>query len=136
MPDRPLVGRTRDGTFEVGARRTFDLGLSEAWELLMSPHGLRLWFDRGFEGMLVEGTTYELSDGTTGTVRVFVADSHLRVTWQPPAWEHTSTIQVRVMPRGDRTTIVFHQERMPNAAARTERLALFKAALDALEQDG
>lgn len=135
MRNRPLVGRTRDGTFEVGARRTLDIGLAEAWELLLSPHGLRLWFARDFDGTLTDGVTYRLPDGTTGVVRVFVPNSHLRVTWQPPAWEQPSTIQLRVMPNGERTTVALHQERMPDGAARSQRLAWFIAALDALEKE-
>jgi len=60
--------------------------------------------------------------------------SHLRITRQPPGWSRPSTIQVRVMPAGAKTTLSFHEEHLPGAAERQERRAHFAAALDELQR--
>lgn len=131
--ERP-VGLTRDVGFQIGARRTMPIGLEDAWRLLTSPEGLRIWLGDAADVDLAPGTTYQIADGTSGTVRVFVPNSHLRITWHPPGWPRPSTIQVRVMPSGERTAIAFHQEHLPGARERAERRDHFSAALDALER--
>jgi hypothetical protein len=67
-------------------------------------------------------------------VRVYSHNSHLRITWQPQGWQRASTIQVRVIPKEDRTVIAFHQEHLPGAKEREERRAHYTSALDELER--
>jgi hypothetical protein len=55
------------------------------------------------------------------------------MTWQPYGWTRASTIQIRVLPKGDSTMIAFHQEHLPDAEAREQRREHFKNVLDALE---
>ena len=83
-------------------------------------------------GVTVKGVAKD-ADGATGEVRVFSPGSHLRVTWHPPGWPRASTIQLRVIPKGNRTVVAFHQEHLPSAEARTERRAHYKTSLDKLE---
>ncbi|MDQ2807503.1 MAG: SRPBCC domain-containing protein [Chloroflexota bacterium] len=133
-PEPPLVGQTRDVGFEIGARRTLPLAPDAAWRLLLSPAGLACWLGAGAALPLTPGTRYALADGAIGEVRVYQPGSHLRLTWQPPGWVRPSTVQVRVLPSGERTTIAFHQEHLPDAAARAARSAYYSAALDGLER--
>lgn len=37
------VGQTKDAGFQIGARKTAAIPLEEAWDLLISPGGLRVW---------------------------------------------------------------------------------------------
>lgn len=128
------VGKTRDTGWQIGLRRTLPVSVADAWRLVTSPEGVRAWLGDGARVKLERGSDYALDDGSAGTVRVVQPESHLRLTWQPEGWPRPSTIQVRVMPAGERATIAFHQEHMPNAAARQERRAHFAAAMDALER--
>ena len=128
------VGKTRDVGWEIGVRRTLPVGVGDAWRLITSPEGVRAWLGDGARVTFERGREYALADGSAGTVRVVQPESHVRLTWQPGGWPRPSTIQVRVLPAGERTTIAFHQEHMPGAAARQERRAHFTAALDALER--
>ncbi|MFN2128846.1 MAG: hypothetical protein ACK2TU_13385, partial [Anaerolineales bacterium] len=75
-----------------------------------------------------------LTDGSYGTIRVYTPGSHLRITWQPRGWARPSTIQVRVIHKGNRSIIAFHQEHLPGATERAERRQHFIRALDALEK--
>jgi uncharacterized protein YndB with AHSA1/START domain len=131
---RRALGQTADGLFQVGVRRTLPMAHDAAWRLVTSAEGVRAWLGDA-PGLAVEkGAKYTASDGAAGEVRVASPGSHLRVTWQPPGWARASTIQVRVIPAGERTTLSFHQERLPGAAEREERRRHFEAALDALQR--
>lgn len=133
--ERP-VGLTRDTGYQIGVRRTLPITLADAWALLFSPEGLALWLGNGaaLPWPPDKGAQYRLPDGAQGEIRVFKPLSHIRITWQPEGWARASTIQVRVMPaNGDRAVIAFHQEHLPDGAAREARRAHFSAALDALE---
>lgn len=126
------VGRTRGTGFQVGARRTFPVTSEAAWRLLTSPGGIRLWLDDAAAFSLEKGATYRLANGTHGEVRVVTSGSHLRLTWHPAGWPRPSTIQLRVIPKDDRTVIAFHQEHLPGAEERDARREHFRAVLDEL----
>jgi uncharacterized protein YndB with AHSA1/START domain len=128
------VGQTADGAFQVGVRRTLPMAHDDAWRLVTSAQGVRAWLGETSGFAWEKGAAYATPGGAAGQVRVFKPGSHLRMTWRPPGWARPSTIQVRVLPAGGRTTIAFHQERLPGAAEREERRRHFEAALDALQR--
>jgi uncharacterized protein YndB with AHSA1/START domain len=131
---RRTLGQTSDGGFEIGVRRTLPIAHDDAWRLVFSPEGLRTWLGDAPALTLEKGAEYRTGDGAAGEVRAAKPGSHVRLTWQLPGWARPSTIQVHVIPAGERTTIAFHQERMPAAADRDARRAHFQAALDALQR--
>lgn len=124
---------TKDVGWEVGARRTFPIQLEAAWRLITSAEGLNTWLGAPTGQVHEKGGLFELPDGTTGEIRVFKPKSHLRLTWYPPGWPRASTIQVRVVPNGEKTVIAFHQEHLPGPEEREDRRVFFKNALDQLE---
>ncbi len=132
--DRP-VGKTKDAGWQVGARRTYDLPLDRVWEFLTSERGLRLWLGKSPGIELRAGNAYRLPDGTGGEVRVFKPRSHIRLTWRPPGWERHSTVQLRVIPKGERCVVAFHQEHLPDGAARETRRAYYLKVLEQLEDE-
>ena len=126
------VGLTKDAGWQIGARRTFPIDLETAWQLIISPNGLETWLGAPAGQIHEQGGLYQLADGTTGEIRVYKPKSHLRLTWHPPDWPRPTTIQVRVIPSGEKTVIAFHQEHLPGPEAREDRRAYFKNALDQL----
>lgn len=127
------VGKTRDTSYQVGARKTITVKGEKAWDYLTAGEGIRVWLGEIAADRLSKGTTYRLPDGTAGELRVF-SDSHLRMSWHPPGWERASTLQLRVIPKGDRSVIAFHQENLPGPAAREERRLFFTEILEELNQ--
>jgi uncharacterized protein YndB with AHSA1/START domain len=93
---------------------------------------VRAWLGGGAGVEWEPGRTYALADGAAGEVRVVSPGSHLRLTWRPAGWERASLIQVRVLPAARGATLSFHQEHLPDAAARERRREHFAAAQDAL----
>ena len=123
-------GLTRDVGYQVGVRRTLPLSLEQSWRLVTSSEGIELWLGEIVEGGLEVGTEYLLASGVRGELRVLKWKSHLRLTWKPEFWARASTIQVRVISKGVKSTIAFHQEHMPDSVAREERKIFFCEVLD------
>jgi hypothetical protein len=93
------------------------------WNFLLSPEGLEIWLGAGIPFEFEEGSTYQLKDGTYGEVRVISPGSHWRITRQPrdPAYQRASTIQVRVIDKGEKSVLAFHEEHLPNQHQRESR---------------
>ena len=70
----------------------------------------------------VDGRTYE------GNIPL----DRIRLTWQPPDWDHESTVQVTVVAKGERTRIGLHQERLADADERERQRAHWAAVMDRL----
>jgi len=129
-----LVGETKDVGFEIGVRKMFDVSPAEAWRVITSEEGVRVWLG-DVPGLRWEvGSEYQTANGATGKIRVLEPGSHFRMTWQPPEWEKASLIQVRVIPSGAKTVISFHQEHLLGPREREQMGDRWQAALDALEQ--
>jgi uncharacterized protein YndB with AHSA1/START domain len=132
--ERP-TGLTKDVGWEIGVRRTLPVEHTVAWRLITSPQGMAVWLGESASSVdLTPGATYDLPDGTRGEVRVVTPGSHFRLTWHPPGWPRPSTMQVRVIPKGAKTVIAFHQEHLPGSDEREARRAFFKGALDRLAE--
>jgi activator of HSP90 ATPase len=128
------VGLTKDAGYQIGVRRTLPIRYEDAWRVLTSSVGVNIWLGSPSNLDFTDSAKYELSDGTVGEIRVFSPNSHLRITWQPQGWSRASTIQLRVIPKGDKTVVAFHQEHLPGLKERSERREHYKAALENLER--
>ncbi len=131
------VGKTADRGWQIGVRRAYPGSPTDAWKRLLSPAGIRAWLGGSGRIVLEKGRVYKFKDGTTGEVRVMKPGEVIRVTWQPPDWPAPSTIQVRVLQRaGGLSTIAFHQECLPDAAAREAMRERWLAVLAELGTGG
>jgi hypothetical protein len=126
------VGLTKDTGWQVGLRRTFPVPVEEMWDLLISPQGMQIWLGCGEPFELNKGATYQLNDGTTGEVRVVKTLSHFRITRHPPDPDYlrASTIQIRVLKNKEKTTLVFHEEHLPNQNARSSRKVYYLGVVE------
>ncbi len=102
---------------------------AEIARFLGHEYGLSDWW-----GQMVT-VQYERDHGMreVGEIRVVSLGSHVRLTWQPPAWSKASTLQVRVSEASSgRGTVVFHHEQLPDQDAREVMIEHWKARLSAL----
>jgi uncharacterized protein YndB with AHSA1/START domain len=127
------VGSTKDVGYEFGLRRTFAISVSEAWQFLISEEGVRLWLGEVDDFRLEKGATFRTVNNETGTVRVVNPQTNIRLTWPPVGWEKPSTIQVRVIPAGAKTTISFHQENLPGPAEREQMRLRWEKVMQQIE---
>ncbi len=133
MTERP-TGLARASGWQAGARRTLPIEPLKAWEVLLSPPALRAWLGAVPAVPLESGAEFTLPDGACCKITVFKPGSHMRMQWQPRGYTHPAILQVRVMPAGEKTVFAFHQENLPDEAARRECIAFYQNALDLLEK--
>ena len=127
------IGLTKDAGWEVGVSRTVPFPMEEVWDFLISAAGSAVWLGAGVERLDEPGAAYETETGTAGQVRSFRPRDRVRLTWQPEDWDHDSTVQFTVTPvGGERTRLVFHQERLADAAERERQRRHWQGVLDAL----
>lgn len=119
------TGRTADGTWQVGVRRTLALDPARAWTLLPSLLGPE-------DAVLSPGRSFTTPDGVACTVRTVTPGTVARLSWRPPGWPEPATLQLRVIPAATGTTLAVHHERLPDAAAREALRERWTAALEAL----
>lgn len=127
------VGLTKDAGYQIGVRRTLKIHYSDAWALLTSPEGAKLWLGESPDMKLLKGEKFTLKDGSQVEVRACARESHVRVAVLPPGWDKPTIIQLRVMPQQDRAVIAFHQEHLRSSEERDERREFFMSVLDTVE---
>ena len=124
------VGKTQDAGWEIGVSKTVDHPREKVWDLLTSPEGLAAWVGPGARLEPEAGAPYEADDGTVGEVRSFRPLDRIRITWEPPGWDHDSTVQVAVSgDRSDKTRIGLHQERLADADERERQREHWQAVM-------
>lgn len=127
------VGRTKGAGWEIGVSRTLSFPMEAVWDFLTSPAGSAVWLGTGVQRLDEPGAAYETETGTAGQVRSFRPQDRVRLTWRPVDWDHDSTVQFTVTPvAGDRTRVVFHQERLVDAAERERQREHWTGVMDAL----
>ena len=129
-----IIGQTKSVGFEIGVRRTFDAPVMRAWEVITSDEGMKLWLGDILGLKWEKGERYTTKDETEGEIHVISPGSHLRITWWPKNWDKASTIQIRIIPNGEKTTISFHQENLPGANEREEMRERWENVLDELNK--
>lgn len=129
------VGLTASGDFQVGVRRTFPISVQDAWKLVTSSEGMVIWLGSSPPAELEVGSQLHTEEGITGEIRVMNEQENIRLKWKKDEWSHPSILQIRTISKGEnRTTISFHQEKLPDAGAREEMQNRWEHVLGKLEE--
>lgn len=108
------------------------------WEALFEPASLSAWLrprlpEPGAGAAFPGSGPGEGAAHRSGAVHVLEPRRHLRMTWHPEGWSGPATLHVRVAAgAADGSVVVFRQERVPGQAARDERRAVLRDALERL----
>lgn len=110
---RNPVGVTKDAGVQIGVRKTWVVNKEQAWKLLVSPEGLRLWLGNLSSVQLEKGMEFESEEGISGKITVLKPCQKIRTTWKRKDWEQYSRLQIYVLATNSgKTTIAIHQERL------------------------
>lgn len=134
MAAKKPVGLSKDAGYMTGARKTFPVSKDAAWDFLFSDEGLRTWLGKISADEIEPGKSFKTKDGIEGTITTFIPGSHFRMKWKRKDWPNTVTLQVRVIPSGEKTTISFMQEKLANARQRAEMKKHWLEVLDRVEK--
>lgn len=114
-----VAGKTALSGFQVGVRRTFPVSAEQAWMLLTSPEGVRLWLGNVPETIFEQGARFHSMEGISGEFRIVKLFQQFRLRWKREEWEKPSTLQIRLLPsKSNGTTISFHQENLDHPHTR------------------
>ncbi|WP_017599350.1 SRPBCC family protein [Nocardiopsis lucentensis] len=128
------VGLTRDAGYQIGVSRTLPLPAERVWRFMTGEEGLELWLGPSPSVELRRGGGYRTADGAEGEVRGLREGPryHVRLTHRPPDGAET-TVQVAVTPKGERSVLRFHQERMGGPRERARRREHWRRIMDSVE---
>ena len=124
------VGQTASQGWEMGIRRTFPITPDQAWELLFTQPVLGHWLDTNAQLSFEKGDTYTTRTGITITISSVTTAKVIRMKWQVAGESNTSTLQVRVLPAKEKTTVSFHHEWLKDAAERAAMKTYWENVLD------
>jgi len=134
MRKTKIVGQTKDVGFQIGVRRTLSISSDNTWNFLFSETGLNIWLGRIHPDEIELNKNYITQEGIEGKIRVLKPNSHIRLSWKPKHWTNISTLQIRVIPRKDRTTISFHQEKLLGNTQRAEMKNYWSKVIEMLSE--
>lgn len=123
------TGRTADGGYQAGVRRSFAVGSEVAWAAWGEGAGLMRWVGT-FPRPLKEGDAVTLEDGTRVKVLRLVPPRQLRLRLEREEWPRARTVQLRLLPSVHGVTVALHAEGLPDAGARDETLARWTHVLE------
>ena len=126
------TGKTKDAGWQIGVSRTVGAPVERVWRLLTSNAGMQIWLGTGVHLPTRKGAAYETAEGTRGDIRSYRPHDRVRLSWQPADREAPSTVQIALQAKGDKTTIVFHQERLADATERERQRGHWTRVLDRL----
>lgn len=133
MAEKKETGLTKSVGYEFGLRKTFDLPVEAAWDLLFSAKGLQAWL--GKTGQALEaGLEYKTTDGTEGKVRVWKPYSHIRLSWKPKGWANNTLLQIRTIDAKGKCTVSFHHEKLDSAQQRADMKLHWEQAMERIAQ--
>jgi len=123
------TGKTKDAGWEVGVRKTVPASGPAVWNFLLG-EGLALWLGDIDELPTEKGKTYTTRDKVHGTVKAYIENYRIRLTWQPSDWPHDTTLQLTVKASATGTTIAIHQEKLADREERRLMLGHWKSVID------
>ncbi|MBC9930635.1 SRPBCC domain-containing protein [Chitinophaga qingshengii] len=132
--DKNTLGHTTSQGWEMGVRRTFALTPEAAWETLFTQPILGIWLDKAAHIAFQKNDTYTTASGITITVTSVTTVKVIRMKWQQQGQPNASTLQIRVIPAKDKTTISFHHEWLTGQAEREAMKTYWTRVLDAIGQ--
>lgn len=128
-----VLGQTATSGFEVGAQKTISLPAQDAWKLIISAKGLKLWLGDISDFKPMAGYGYRTREGINGEIRTVTNQQRLRLTWKLPEWRNFSTLQIYILPKGDKTALHFHQEKLVDGNQREAMRKHWQTVLQKLE---
>lgn len=128
-----IIGQTETAGFEIGVQKMFPIPQKQAWQLVTSSKGRRLWLGDAEEVKFRKGFVYKTKEGMRGEIRTIKPGERLRLTWSSKKLKRPSTLQVTLICRRNtpnKTMIHFHQEKLTSAKEREQMRKHWQGVLE------
>lgn len=132
---RRQEGQNLKGEFAVTITKTLNFSARKVWQFLNSAEGIALWLSPMGDFRLRKGCQYEIAGGIFGEVRTIKAGERARLTWNDEEWPKKSVVQVMVLQRPNRKSLmVVMHEQLRDIRAREHLRAYWKTRLSAVAE--
>ena len=129
-----IVGQTADASYQIGVQKTLPIPRDLAWGLLVAGPGRDIWLGEAGPLELRKGEKYRTTEGVWGEVRTLAPGQRVRLTWSHPDLSKPSTLQVTLVPSGEKTSVRFHQERLSSPDERERMRHHWREVLRKLQE--
>ena len=101
-----VEGQNLKGQYSTTSTKSLDIEAKKIWNFICSPEGLKIWLKPLSEFELKPGHSYECLGEVFGEVRTVKPGSRARLTWQEIEWSKPTIVQILVVPRPKRKSIL------------------------------
>lgn len=116
---RRKEGQDAKGKYMVTATKSFSLTSQKIWTLLVSEAGVQIWLSPLAPIKLRPGTAFETKDGFFGEIRTLTQPRRIRLMWQDPEWEKHTFLELLLVNRpGKKSILVFNHTGLKDAESK------------------
>lgn len=128
---RRKEGQDINGKYMVTATKSLPCGVRDVWKVLLSPRGLEIWLSPLSKLDLLPKVEFETKDGFFGEVRTVSSFRRARLFWQSPDWEKHTVLEVLLVPKpGKRSILVFNHTGIGEARTKEALRVRWRKAAD------
>ncbi len=103
---RRIEGQNAKGEYSLTVTKSLHVDAKKVWKLFVSEEGQAIWLQPLFSVVIKSKATFETQDGFFGEIRTMKKDRRIRMTWQDPNWEKSTTLQVMIVQRANGNSIL------------------------------
>lgn len=126
-------GQTQAAGYEIGVSKTFNCSAEVLWKILMQTPGRDIWLGASTDFILKKKANYLLTDGREGQIRSIHENKRIRLTWDHESLNETSTLQLTIVNKLEKSTLAFHQEKLSNQGERELMRKHWKQVINRIE---
>jgi uncharacterized protein YndB with AHSA1/START domain len=132
---RRKVGQDLKGKYMVTATKSLHRDVTAVWTLLLSAKGLEIWLRPLSKVAIKPNSPFETKDGFFGEIRTVTKHRKIRLSWQDPEWEKRTTVEMILVKRPERKSIlVFNHTGIPDEGTRELLRKRWRIAADRLAE--
>lgn len=132
---RRKVGQDAKGKYMVTATKSFSVDNKVLWKKLVSPAGIKIWMQPLSAVRLLPKAQFETKDGFFGEIRTMAVNRRIRVRWQEPYWESATTVELHLVARpAKKSILVFNHTGLADAETKEAMRVRWRAAADKLAE--
>jgi uncharacterized protein YndB with AHSA1/START domain len=132
---RRRVGQDARGKYTVTATKSLPLDVKAVWKQLLSPRGIEIWLRPLSPVRLAPKSSFETKDGYFGEIRTLAPNRKIRMSWQDPSWEKPTVLEVFLVPRpGKKSILAFSHTGIPDDKTREIIRARWRGAADRIAE--
>ena len=127
---KKTTGHT-DAGWDVGVRKTVAAPVPDVWAYITGK-GLPMWLGEITELPTKKGVRYSTSDGVRGTIRGYVEQKFIKLTWKPEDWPHETMLEITLTKAGAGTTVGIHHSELADREERRMMVGHWHRVADSL----